>query len=495
MILTHPTSTRSIRRRTSRDPKPHFKQERGNQLDGVRGCPALVLPPDHPAREVQRIVSGFDLSKLEAGYSSLGRHGYHPRNVLAVWLFASQMGIHHATKVARACETDAALLFLSGGHAISAGTLKRFRQQNRALFSDLLVETVRIAHAAGLITPSEVATDSMRLRAHASTHSVRTVKRSRERLEELAAVDMSTLSPEQLARHEGKLDKHRRALEECAARDRTSVVVTNPEAALMKFPSGAGLPGHRITATASGVSERIVIGVLIDADPTDAGKLEAAVQGACHVLEQAGVPLTGLQVALDAGYFCETDLEFAHKNRDWVDVLIAEGPAAKDPVSTARKGYFGRDRFRILDDGRAICPADKPMSPPSPHHGGRTVWEGLGCSECALRPACTPGTKRSLTAHLKLEEVREAMRRRMAEPDARERYGQRIATIEPVFSNIEDVMSYRRASSRHPTTIVAEVLMKVLAHNMSRISAARRLACIWARLGVPTPNAASKPAD
>jgi hypothetical protein len=55
------------------------------------------------------------------------------------------------------------------------------------------------------------------------------------------------------------------------------------------------------------------------------------------------------------------------------------------------------------------------------------------------------------------------MRRRMTEPGARERYGQRVATIEPVFSNIEDVMAYRRASSRHPTTIVAEVLMKVLA--------------------------------
>jgi len=78
------------------------------------------------------------------------------------------------------------------------------------------------------------------------------VKRSRERLKELDAVDTSTLSPEKLEHHEGKLAKHRSALEACAARDRTSVVPTNPEAALMKFPSGAGLPGHRITATASG---------------------------------------------------------------------------------------------------------------------------------------------------------------------------------------------------------------------------------------------------
>lgn len=39
------------------------------------------------------MVSQFDLSDVEAKYSSLGRHGHHPRSVLAVWLYASQMGI------------------------------------------------------------------------------------------------------------------------------------------------------------------------------------------------------------------------------------------------------------------------------------------------------------------------------------------------------------------------------------------------------------------
>jgi hypothetical protein len=484
VVLTQPADTRPIRRRTRKDPKPRFKAERGYQLDGVRGCPALALPQDHPAREVERFASRFDVSALEAGYSSLGRHGYHPRNVLAVWLFASQIGLHHATKVARACVTDAAFSFLSGGHALSAGTLKRFRQSNRALFSDLLTETVRLAHADGLIRTEELATDSMRLRAHASTHAVRTVKRSKKRLEELEAVDSSTLSPELRTIHEGKLAKHRAALEECAARDRTSIVLTNPDAALMKFPSGAGLPGHRITATASGVSERIIIGVLVDAAATDDGKLESALRGARGVLEQAGVPIVGLQAAADAGYFCETDLEFASKNRDWVDVLIAEGSAAAAEPSPGSKRYFSREHFHILDDGTATCPAGKAMSPPSPHHSGRTVWTGIGCGDCPMRSKCTPGNKRSLTAQLNLEKVRDDMRRRMAEPGARARYGQRIATIEPVFSNIEDVMGYRRASSRHPTTIVAEVLLKVVAHNLSRIAAARRLACVWVPLDV-----------
>jgi len=36
-------------------------------------------------------------------------------------------------------------------------------------------------------------------------------------------------------------------------------------------------------------------------------------------------------------------------------------------------------------------------------------------------------------------------------------------------------MGYRRAGSRHEPTLLAEVMLKLLAHNVSRLLAARRL--------------------
>jgi Transposase DDE domain len=485
--LSTPDSTRTPRRRSRRDPKPRFKVDRRRQLDGIRGCPELLLDGAHPARDIQRFVAGLDLSALEAEYSSLGRHGHAPRGVLAVWLYASQIGLHHATKVARACATDVAMLFLSGGHAIAAGTLKRFRQQRRNFLQTLLTETVRQAHAAGLVLVEELATDSMRLRAHASPAEAGTVKRSRARLAELEAVDRISLSPAKQIIHDKKLAKHLGVLAQCNEQERTNVVRTNASASLMKFPSGAALPGHRITATASGVSERIIVSVLVDESTTDDGKLGAAVRDARQVLHDAGVPIEGMQVAADAGYFCETDLDFASQSRDWVDVLIAEGTSAAEPVTIGRTGFFNRDHFKILDDMTAICPADRPMSKPRLMGNGRYQWNGLGCTKCDLRPKCTskaPGRPRSLTADMSLEKVRIEMRSRMARPDAKKRYGKRIATVEPVFSNIEDNMGFRRSSSRHPTTIVAEVLLKIVAHNLSRITAARRLACVHVALDV-----------
>jgi hypothetical protein len=114
----------------------------------------------------------------------------------------------------------------------------------------------------------------MRLRAHASTKAVRTVVRSKKRLTELETLDATKLDESARAEHEAKTHKHRSTLAECEKRGRTNVVLTNPSASLMKFPSGAGLPGHRVSVTAAGVRARIVVAVLIDADTNDYGKLD-----------------------------------------------------------------------------------------------------------------------------------------------------------------------------------------------------------------------------
>jgi transposase len=475
-ILTNPDGKRVIRRRTRRDPNPRFKQDRSQQLDAIAGCPAAAVPTGHLAWTVLEQVAKLDVSALESRYSSLGRHGYHPRHVLAVWIYASQIGMHHSTKVGQACKTDAAFRLVSGGHAISSGTLRRFRRENRAFFAQAIEQTVAMAQASGMLETDELAVDSMRLRAHASGKAVRTLSRSKKRLAELAAVDVAQLDATAREQHEAKLTKHRHAVEQCEARGRASIVTTNESAALMKFPDGAAMPGHRITVTAAGISERFVVGVLVDADTNDYGKLGPALEKAREVLLRAGVPSDmRLQAAADAGYTAVEDYAFAAANRSWVDVLVPVGDSDSD--AGMRNGYFGRDHFVVVGNS-ATCPAGKPMVGPWADTGGRTKWLGSGCGECALKPKCTSGRARSLTIHRELERVRGLMRDRLDQPGGQQRYNQRIATVEPVFASLEDAMGFRRASSRHADTIVAEIFLKILAHNLLRLSAARRLFCV-----------------
>jgi transposase len=448
-----------------------------NQLDAVRGCPALQVAADDFVRAVRDIVYALDVSSIEAGYSSLGRYGYHPRHVVAALVYGCLRGVRESTKLARCMETDAAFRFVAGGHSISAGTLRRFKSRNGAFFASAVAETVRIALARGLLKTDELAVDSLRLRAHASNKAVRQLSRSKKRLEELAVVEVDSLTPEEKKKHEARVTKHRAAVSQCEEADRSSVVITNEAAGLMKFPDGASGPGHRVTVVAAGVKERLVVSVLIDASATDHGKLEPATVDARRVLLQSGVDEhEKLLVTADAGYASGEDLLFAAKNRHPIDVLFSERTAAKEGDMPARRyAGFSRERFTIDDELRATCPAGRLMKGPMSQAEGRVRWEGVGCETCSLKPQCTNGKSRTLTASPALDAARAEMRARMREPGARARYGKRMAIIEPVFSMLESVMGFRRLTTRHAANVVGEIMLNVLAYNIARLVAKRPL--------------------
>lgn len=473
--------SRPVRKRVPKDPTPRFQPDCTHQIDALLGCLEEQVPADHLSREVWSVVAELDTSELEAQYSALGRRGYHPKRLLAVWVYASLIGLHHSTKVVRAFETDAAFRWLCGGGCPSGPTLRRFRQKKEKFFTTAIEQTVTAGFEDGLVDLDALAVDSLRLRAHASKDAVRTKARSSRRLKELAAVDVEELSAEEREKHAEKVQKHEEAVAVCEERGVASYVTTNELAALMKFPSGANAPGHRTTVVASGASTRFVVGVLVDADPTDHGKLKGALEHTRDSLRRSRVNQDDrISVTADAGYFSDADLQFAQEAQDWADVLIKEAPA-----SGKFKDLFSRDRFTIHDDNTAFCPAGTKMLGPYPNNKEHTEfkWEGVGCGKCALKPQCTRGKFRSISLNPGKERARQAMRDRMAQPGAIERYNKRIATVEPVFSFLEETMGFRRATSRHKETVVSEVFLKILAYNIDRLiranQAAKRLLCVF----------------
>jgi transposase len=449
------------------DPEPRFKPSIVTQTDAILGCLDGQVPEGHLARKVRDLVAQLDLKDVEATYSSLGRRGYGPREVLAVLLYASLIGVHESTRLARQMETDAALKFLTGGYKISGRTLRRFRGAHLDLYLRGIQETLRIAVKQELLDPEELSVDSVRFRANASPDKVRSLERATVRLKELGTVDTSSLDAAALADHQEKISRHETTVAECNRRETPNYVETNELAALMKFPGGGALPGHRVTVSSAGKSERFAVGLLVSAETNDIGLLESAMSEARRVLTEVGFPPElKVRARADAGYWSRQDLLFAEANRSWADILIPEKRAGG---KEQKKGFFGRDRFKILDNG-VLCPADKPMRGP---HRDETAerWRGVGCPECPLKSKCTDTQMRSFFIDRDYERAANAMRERMSRPDARGYYVERIATIEPVFSNIESVMLYRRVTARTPTTIRAEIALKVLAHNISRLIA------------------------
>jgi transposase len=448
--------------------EPRFQVDISGMLDPVLGCPEQAIPKSHLARAVKTFLAGLDFSTMESKYSSQGRHGFHPRHVFGALLYGSLIGVHTSTRLAETLRWDLALRLVAGGHSISAGLLRAFKRSNGDFFRALQQQLLKVANERGLLALDQLAVDSVRLRADASVKAVRTLKRSMERLRELGEVDASKLSPGELEAHSAKVKKHSDAIEFCQQQERTNYVTTSPGAGLMKFPDGAAAPGHRATVVAAGVKERFIVDVLVDSASNDIGKLGPAIVRARRELESAGVPLDEpMQVAGDAGYFCTADLAFASKNRAWVDVLIAEYGSTRRSREDGAK-LFGVDAFRRNVDGKMVCPAQKLMEGPG-RDGERERWTGNGCATCGLKSRCTNGALRTLTIDTAFHDLRDAMRERMQQPNAKERYGQRIATVEPVFSKLEHGMGFRRVTSRCEPSVQAEILLKVLAYNVKRL--------------------------
>jgi transposase len=482
-VLEFTPPTRVVHRRTQRDPKPRYKPSITKQLDAVVGCPDAALPGDHLARKAEAIVRRLDVSSVEAKNSSLGRHGFHPRNVLAVWIYASWCGVHQSTKVALLLKSDLAYRYLSGGYPISSGTLRRFRRENGPLFEAAIQQTVDVAVQAQLIPLQELAIDSVRLRANGGMAQVRTLSRSTKRVEELEARPVEGMTPAELEQHLQKLEKHRTAVAKCESEGRTNYVLTNQTAALMKFPNGGSAPGHRVTVTAAGSALRLVVSLLIDDAGNDFGKLGPAVEQARAALTKAGVPADApLRVCADGGYTSEDDLLFAISNREQVEILLAAGPLRGHRNTNGTK-FFTRDDFDIAADGVATCPARKQMQGPVSDGAERLRYNGVGCAGCPLLPKCTDKKVRSLTIRPQLEKARQAMLTAMQVPAAAHNYRRRCCTVEPVFSGLQDQMGFRRLSTRLPSASRAEILLKILAYNLSRLAKSKRLRRVFVVVG------------
>jgi transposase len=465
----------AVRTRVPKDPTPRFKEADAEALKVADAC----VPADHLARKLTKLIEKMDVSALESRYSALGQHGYRPRWLLGVWLYASLRSVHHTTKVEQALQTDMAYRLLSGGHVISRPVLNRFRQHGGDFFAAALQLTVRWAFENGMIDANAVAVDSMRLKAHGGRHAVRTLKHSEEKLKELRKKDVSKLSAAEKLEHEAAVERNESVVKHCEEKGVKTFLTTNPLAALIQFPGNGFYPGHRLTVASCGASSRIALGILVSAAPNDIGQLGPIVQRARRALTEAGLPNdVTVQAAADKGYFTRVDLAFARDHREWLDVLIPEMPDM-GPLQGKNKDFVSRSEFKLNSRDDVLCPSGAPMERTGFNSRDEAdVYKGVGCDGCALKRRCTTAGRRTFTVNWQYEEDRSSMRARMATQGAAERYSKRIATIEPVFSSLEDVMGFRRASSRFAQTIHAEVLLKLLAHNVSRLLSGKGFSCV-----------------
>lgn len=150
-----------------------------------------LIPDDHPARFVAAFVDELDCSAwLDLGVDldgeGLGAPAYHPRALLAVWLYGFMTGIRSCRKLEAACRDQVPYLWLTGWQHPDHNTLWRFYRDHRQRMRKLLKYTVATAVESGLVDLAVQSLDGTRVAANAAgdrTYDAEGLQRLLDRVE------------------------------------------------------------------------------------------------------------------------------------------------------------------------------------------------------------------------------------------------------------------------------------------------------------------------
>lgn len=273
-----------------------------NQIEIMMRDLDSLLPEDHLARTLWKIVEHLDLSAFYAPIKAvIGEPGHpatDPKVLVAVWLYATADGIGKARQLDRLCQEHDAYRWLCGGVPINYHMLSDFRVQHRQALDDLMTKILAAMMSENLVSLDRVSQDGMRVRASAGAGSFRREERlkqflaqAQEQVKRLGAeVDAPEVPENQPSRREKaareraareRQERIERALAELPSvravkktvkeKENARVSTTDPEARVMKMPDGGFRPAFNIELATDNKSQ-VILGASVTNHGTDANE-------------------------------------------------------------------------------------------------------------------------------------------------------------------------------------------------------------------------------
>jgi transposase len=415
--------------RTSLWQKRLLGEPAAEQADGVgsamaynfRACDrdqAFLLPPDlrdwlpegHLAWFVLDVVDQLNLGPFLKAYRAdgHGRAAYAPRMLLAVLLYAYCTGIRSSRQIERRCQEDIAFRVLSGNTTPDHVTIARFRVRHEHALAGLLIQSLRLCEAAGMVRLGLVALDGTKIEANAAAAANRTHAHLQAQVAELLAqaaeadraddqhhgsrgelpralagraerlarlqhakaqLEAEAATRQQryqqrvaelaaAARARGQQPKARikpRARDEAPDPKRVANV-TDPDSRLVRTRKGS-LQGYNAQAVTT--CEQVVVAAELTQQANDLNQLEPMLDATAATLATAGISERPGTVLADSGYWTIHNLTAIPGAPE---LLI---PPAKHGRRGRRRGRPGHPRGRTWTTGQSAHPG---------RPAGRTPW-------------------------------------------------------------------------------------------------------------------------
>jgi transposase len=132
-----------------------------------------VLPPDHLARFIARVVLMLDMSAIYAEYAPVGGEAYAPELLLGLLFYGYATGVFSSRKIEKATYESIPFRFLAGGYHPDHDTIANFRKTFLPEITNLFAQVLVIAHELGVLKLGTISVDGSKVHADASkSHAV-----------------------------------------------------------------------------------------------------------------------------------------------------------------------------------------------------------------------------------------------------------------------------------------------------------------------------------
>jgi transposase len=437
-----------------------------------------VVGRDDPVRVIDAFVDGLDLEDL--GFSKVaaeetGRPPYAPGDLLKLYIY----GYLHRVRASRRLEAETRrnvqVMWLLNRLTPAFKTIADFRKDHAEAIVGVCRAFIRFCREQSLFGAELLAIDGTKIAAVASRKQVMTPQRiekmnaaiDRKIAEYLASMDEAdreepgsagkgTDVAAAIEALKAQKDRLQAQAQDLAARGLKQMVMTEPQARLMRTPHGHAVAYNAQTAVDA--EHKLIVAFDLTNEGNDLQQLHPmAVQG------KAAVGADEVTVVADVGYS-----NGEHGARCEQDKVMAIVPRP-ETVNPKGSQYFSRDQFsydRESDSWR--CPAGETLSLfKTSHTQKKKEYTSRACGTCPLKARCTNTARRVIVRHF-YEDEREAMHRRaVADPIWMKR---RRETVEHPFGTMKWLMAGPRFLVKGLKKAKAELALGVLCYNLKRVT-------------------------
>jgi transposase len=463
-----------------------FKPYDENQMLLLPASVAEYVPEQHLARVIKEVVQRLDLSKIEKKYHELGQKSYAPQILISLLIYGYATGVRSGRKIAKACESDTAFMYLANLYRPDFRTINDFRKDNIELFKEYFVEVLTICKKLGLVHVGSIAIDGTKTRANASSKRSKTKEeydkwrnRIKEEVDELmkqVEENEKKESDEHGDQRGDELPKKIREKKKLISKIEEIMKVMTDEEKLnltdrdAKFIKDKGEIKPNYAGMIAVTEEGIITATTVITSANEGEELmNLVLETEKHTSD------TVEQVLADAAYGTYSNYEALHnaeKTAYIPDQTVANEKKKKYRDKPEEEKGYKKSKFQYVKETDSYtCPTGEQLIVAGKSsEGGREyiVYKCNACQNCPVKHLCTTSENRQIKREVR-EHLKEEVLARLRTKEGESVYAKRGWMVETKFGHFKHNLNYHMFSLRSLKKVTGEFELICMANNLTKM--------------------------